>query len=80
MEFFQFLFNIWVTPYWFCFYRFDFLSAVIFSLILANTFFFHGLKFEVAYSVLSGIAPIHVSRTVVISINALEKSIARGSL
>ena len=62
MKFFQVLFNIWVTHYWLCFLRFYFLSFVTFSLTLANTFSFHGLKFEV---VLSVIASIHVSSAVV---------------
>ena len=58
MKFFQVLFNIWVTQYWFCFFRFYFLRFVIFSLTIANTFSFHGLKSEAADLVLSVIASI----------------------
>ena len=75
MMFFQVVFNNWVTQYWFCLFRFYFLCNFrYFFFNLANTFSHHDLKFEV-YLVLSVMGSRHVSRAVVVSINALEKFI-----
>ena len=41
---------------------------------------FHALKFQVVYLALSTTASIHVSRAILISINAFKKFIVWGSL
>ena len=80
MKFLQVLFNIWVTQYWFCLFRFCFLQDLLFCFTLAKNFSFHRFKFETVHLFLCVIASIHVSRVVVISINALEKFIVQDSL
>ena len=58
-----------------CFRLIFCLICVIYHSPWDDFFTYHGLKFEVVYLGSSDIALIHVSRTVVISMNALEKFI-----
>ena len=80
IKFLPVLFGIWFSQYCFCLFRCYFLFKFCYFFTVANTFSFHSLHFEVICLVLSAIASILVSRSLVISNKASEKIILWGSL